>query len=287
MSLVNDVLKDLNQRHAQDRMALHTAHANMPPSKAKLILWLLLIVTWSICIALTTFIVLKQNPNKSQYFELPEELFVIEEGNLLDTQNAENLNKVNPQENEYKLIENEGVSNIVVVNSNSVKAEASKEKKHKTKKIELVTQSKQSKAADMAIESINTGDSKKAKSLITQAPKTIRKEINLRLMMKENPGEVLNYIKENYQGYLFRPDLLAMAAQAQQRSNEHLAAISIYKKLIEMQPIDARWRAGMAISLEAVGEIKSAKKLYELALSMPGLPKALLVYSQTRLNVLL
>ncbi len=285
MSLVNDVLKDLNQRHAQDRMALHTSNVNMPPPKTKLILWLLLAVAWTICTALTTFIIFQQYSSKNQTFELPEELFLIDKEETSNPQGVSDFEKSNYLENEF--IGNERISKTVIANINPIKTKPSKEKELKNIKNKLVTQSKQSKAVDIAIKSINSGDSQKAKSMLTQAPKSIRKEINLRLMMKENPGEVLNYIKENYQGYLFRPDLLAIAAQAQQRSHDHLAAISIYKKLIKMQPRDARWRAGMAISLEAVGEVKGAKKLYKLALSMPNLPRALVVYSQARLNVLL
>ena len=285
MSLVNDVLKDLNQRHAQDRMAHHASTVDVSPPKSKLILWLLLAVTWSICIALTTFIVLQQNSAPKQVFELPTEVFLVESESALKPQNTNDVNNSSLSESEGKLIGNESVAKIVVDNTALIKSKTIEKKE--LKNIKLVTQSKQSKAVNVAINSINSGDSQKARSMLAQAPKSIQKEINLRLMVKENPGEVLNYIKENYQGYLFRPDLLAIAAQAQQRSGDHLAAISIYKKLINMQPRDARWRAGMAISLEAVGEMKSAKKLYKLALSMPNLPRALLVYSQARLKALL
>ena len=285
MSLVNDVLKDLNQRHAQDRMALHASTVNVPSPKSKLILWLLLAVTWSICIALTTFIVLQQNSAPKQNFELPAELFLVETEGVSKLQSTYDFNNASLSKYKGKLIDNESVTEIVVDNTALIKSKTIEKKE--LKNIKLVTQSKQSKAVNVAINSINSGDSQKARSMLAQAPKSIQKEINLRLMVKENPGEVLNYIKENYQGYLFRPDLLAIAAQAQQRSGDHLAAISIYKKLINMQPRDARWRAGMAISLEAVGEMKSAKKLYKLALSMPNLPRALLVYSQARLKALL
>ena len=285
MSLVNDVLKDLNQRHAQERMDLHASTVDVSPPKSKLILWLLLAVTWSICIALTTFIVLQQNSAPKQVFELPSELFLVESESALKPKSTNDFNNSSLSESEGKLIGNDSVAKIVVDNTALIKSKAIEKKE--LKNIKLVTQSKQSKAVNVAINSINSGDSQKARSMLAQAPKSIQKEINLRLMVKENPGEVLNYIKENYQGYLFRPDLLAIAAQAQQRSGDHLAAISIYKKLINMQPRDARWRAGMAISLEAVGEMKSAKKLYKLALSMPNLPRALLVYSQARLKALL
>jgi len=285
MSLVNDVLKDLNQRHAQDRMALHASTVNVPSPKSKLILWLLLAVTWSICIALTTFIVLQQNSAPKQNFELPAELFLVETEGVSKLQSTYDFNNASLSKYKGKLIDNESVTEIVVDNTALIKSKTIEKKE--LKNIKLVTQSKQSKAVNVAINSINSGDSQKARSMLAQAPKSIQKEINLRLMVKENPGEVLSYIKENYQGYLFRPDLLAIAAQAQQRSGDHLAAISIYKKLINMQPRDARWRAGMAISLEAVGEMKSAKKLYKLALSMPNLPRALLVYSQARLKALL
>jgi len=285
MSLVNDVLKDLNQRHAQDRMALHASTVDVSAPKSKLILWLLLAVTWSICIALTTFIVLQQNSAPKQIFELPAELFLVESESAFKPQSTNDFNNSSLTEYEGKPIGNESVEKIEVDNTALIKSKTTEKKEPKN--IKLVTQSKQSKAVNVAIKSINSGDSQTAKSMLAQAPKSIRKEINLRLMIKESPGEVLNYIKENYQGYLFRPDLLAIAAQAQQRSGDHLAAISIYKKLIKMQPRDARWRAGMAISLEAVGEVKGAKKLYELALSMPNLPRALLVYSQARLKALL
>ncbi len=74
-----------------------------------------------------------------------------------------------------------------------------------------------------------------------------------------------------------------MAAQGEQRSGNHESAIQIYKILIPLQPKDARWRAGLAISLEALGDKERAQHLYQLALSMNNLPNSLRRFSEIRL----
>jgi tetratricopeptide (TPR) repeat protein len=150
----------------------------------------------------------------------------------------------------------------------------------------IVTKTAQTIAVGKAVSYIKNGDNQAAKSILGKTPKVFQDEVKLRLMIKENPSFVFPYIKKNYLDYKFQIKLLAMAAQAEQRANNHSSAIALYKRLIAQQPKDARWRAGVAISLEMIGEIKAAKNMYLLAMNMPNLPLALKKFSAQRLTIL-
>lgn len=312
MSVVNDVLKNLNQRHAQEHMAGYISHLYEQKPAPQYLLWLLFfsIISVSIVIAVSQW---NQKNYIVQSIELPSDLFLLDEekasyynesdqtlGEDLPTKkhvtSESSLNNISVEKPSLeKIILDKIVVDKVIKHKNNVggvpaykitneiiKPPSSIKKPNKS----IVNRSAQSQAVDQVVKALKEGDHKAAQIGLDKTPKRIQDEIKLRLMIKESPENVLPYLKGNFIGFSNNPSLLAMAAQAQQRSQQHFSAISIYKKLITIQPKDARWRAGLAISLEASGEKKAAQYMYKLALSMPGLPMSLADFSKTRLSAL-
>jgi tetratricopeptide (TPR) repeat protein len=257
MSVVNDVLKNLDQRHAQEKMRDSAAYS-FPQERSKSY-WLLgsLLAALCLCIGFALSIWYQVNTNKISINITPD-LFVLDEP----------LAVVNKKE-KVVLTGNKKSSLTDVITPTNI-----------------VTKTAQTIAVGKAVSYIKNGNNHAAKSILGKTPQGFQDEVKLRLMIKENPRDVFPYIKNNYLDYKFQAKLLAMAAQAEQRANNHSSAIALYKRLIIQQPKDARWRAGVAISLEIIGEFKAAKNMYSLAMNMANLPLALKKFSAQRLAVL-
>ncbi len=75
-----------------------------------------------------------------------------------------------------------------------------------------------------------------------------------------------------------------MAAQAQQRAGEHKMAVIYYQRLIKRQPHEVRWLAGLAISLDGLGENDKARMIYKSVLQTGALPPPLKRFVQYRLK---
>jgi len=257
MSVVNDVLKNLDQRHAQEKMqamAPFTYDVARPKSY-----WLLILLLTSllICAVMAINIWLQAQHNKISV-NLPADLF------LIDTIKEPRLLSESKKENPPQKYPN----NTPAANK------------------QMVTKTAQTQAVDVVVNAIKAGDDKTVKSVLAKTPRGLRDEVSLRLMLKENPRQVYPYIKGRHKNFQQQANLLAMAAQAEQKSGNHVSAIELYKRLIVLQPRDARWRAGIGISLENNGKINAAKQMYALAMSLPNLPKALQDFTQQRLDTL-
>jgi len=257
MSVVNDVLKNLDQRHAQEKMqamAPFTYDVARPKSY-----WLLILLLTSllVCAVMAINIWWQAQQNKISV-NLPADLFLIDV----------------PQEKPLQ------------VESKIDKQPKKAFTKNPDANQQMVTKTAQTQVVDVMVNAIKAGDEKTVKSVLAKTPRGLRDEISLRLMLKENPRQVYPYIKGRHKNFQQQANLLAMAAQAEQKSGNHVSAIELYKRLIVLQPRDARWRAGIAISLENNGKIPAAKQMYALAMSLPNLPKALKDFSQQRLDAL-
>ncbi len=262
MSVVNDVLKNLNQRQAQHKMLNSISFVYREEKKSPIMWWLLvsLALLLSLLMALVLYFPFADNINRLFIediapIELPDNLFMIAPSNSNNTP--------------------VGIHSTAHINITS-------SKKNETKP--LVSKTQQTQALEVAMAGIKSGDTQQVKSVLESTPKSIQDAIKLRLMLKEQPDQVLPYIERHYKNFLNQQDLLAIAAQAQQRAGEHKSALKLYESLIRSQPQDARWRVGFAISLEASGHKLDAKKMYNLALNMPQLPPALKRFSVNRLS---
>lgn len=290
MSVVNDVLKNLNQRHARENMARHIPHLYDSKPAPPYILWLVLAITLSLSLVVAVF-QWQQSNYVQQSIELPSDLFLLDEKDAFHepSQNNYLVSESITSQNKHTELNNEKTSLKQAAPEKKSSDNLSNQNIKPTLRRSnsaIVNKSQQSESVDQVVAALKVGNHEAVQADLSKTPKSIQGEIQLRMMVKESPEKVLPYINNNFGDYSKNPSLLAMAAQAQQRIQQHFSAISIYKQLIQVQPKDARWRAGIAISLEASGEVNAARRMYQLALSMPGLPRSLAAFSQKRLSAL-
>lgn len=110
--------------------------------------------------------------------------------------------------------------------------------------------------------------------------------VRARLLMVSQPDQVVPYLQRIAPDFMQDADLLSIAAQAEQKQSRHTSAVNYYQQLIRLQPADPRWRVGLAISLDAMGNKTDALRLYELSMGMGNLPPALMNFLQKRIAVL-
>lgn len=277
MSVVNDVLKNLDQRQInyQDPAAVqfyYEAHGN---KNIWLTLGLIVSVLLLFVISAVAIYFYQQQTDKvdSASLVLSDDFFIVPEAELATTEQyveAHEINETHLLKSSKALKSDSGQIIEAQTNTQSVN--------------QIVKQTESSKASGLIIDAANNGNIEAEKSKISLASKKVQNEVHLRMLLKNDPGSVLTTIKRQHPDYLKEPILLALAAQGQQRSGNHDSAVQLYKHLIPLAPKDARWRAGLAISLETLGDNTSAARLYALALSMNNLPSSLKRFSESRLK---
>lgn len=82
------------------------------------------------------------------------------------------------------------------------------------------------------------------------------------------------------------PDLATLLATVYQRVGRHADAVATFSRVTELRPGDARAWLGLAISLEAEQKPKLARRAYDRAQQLSGLPPSLAKYAEKRLAVL-
>jgi tetratricopeptide (TPR) repeat protein len=299
MSVVNDVLKNLDQRKKNTQMAGASPFFYEEEKSSNKWLWLGLMLAMICCSVMASIIYLQYSETNKELLqqlapisankvieELPEDLFIanikiekseVVEGkdlNIVTSNNILSSNKINAIQPESEL------TAAVPVLLKPLEKKIIK----KIPEILIAKRTETSKASESAVSAINSGDMNAARSNLEQASRKVQEEVKLRLLLKENPAEVLLRIKSKHNDYEKNPTLLALAAQGQQRAGLHGSAVELYKALIPLEPEQSKWRAGLAISLESLGDKASAKRLYELALSMNNLPISLRRFSESRLT---
>ena len=82
------------------------------------------------------------------------------------------------------------------------------------------------------------------------------------------------------------PEFHALLAAAEQRSGAHAMAATRYKNLLQIEPTNGSWIVGLAISLAALGDSRTAARLFNQALDDRNLPEPLRAYaSRERLRI--
>jgi hypothetical protein len=302
MSVVNDVLKNLNQRQSIQEQGGFTPYLFQEQSSNAKWLWLGLAVSIALCLALTGFILGQSNKtDAASYVPLPDSLFtysgpvVMDQGKReLDATPSdseiykiESSSKILSQQAEILELRSLIDSALPVAEVKKITPKQVTSNKTTPKNIvvanNIVKRTDASEASESVVAAINNGDLNGAKNKVSQASKRIQDEVQLRVLLKENPSAIMAEIKRQHPNFISNPRLLALAAQGQQRSGEHESAVNLYTQLIPLAPNEARWRAGLAISLETLGDKSSAERLYKLALSMGTLPYSLKRFSESRL----
>lgn len=312
MSVVNDVLKNLDQRHSQRAVAGGSPFFYEEESSNNKWLWFGLALAVISCGIMAAFIYLQYSvadsglsqqivsvETESLIDELPEDLFIVEAVEQeLNADIAEGISgdlngftvKNNQDIPDFK---NEVVKKTVVeqptIKTSTIKKPVVEKPVTRQQPLEnakqvIAKKTQASKASESAVAAINSGDSAAARSNLEQASRKVQEEVQLRLLLKDNPAQVYLRIKSKYRDYKNNATLLALAAQGEQRAGLHNSAVQLYKALIPLEPEQSKWRAGLAISLEGLGDTGSAKRLYELALSMNNLPGSLRRFSEIRLK---
>ena len=278
MSVVNDVLKNLDERKSIETSAgLNSLYFQNSNEQSK---WLWVGLGVSLAMS-TILLILLLKPevfelkSDSEQVVLPNDLFMLE--NESPTQ----------KETSHPIKEIVTVTDPVVIKQDKVvNFPIQKNLDSKSSDNEIVKKTQESKATETVMSAIKKGDMDKVKSTFSTASKNIQDEVQWRMLLKVNPQLVWPKIKQKYPDYLTQPRLLALSAQGQQRAGDHNSAVQLYKKLIPLEPSDGRWRAGLAISLESLGDTDNAKKLYNIALGMNNLPFSLMRFTQQRLEKL-
>lgn len=108
----------------------------------------------------------------------------------------------------------------------------------------------------------------------------------IKKLMISEPEKVWPYIKKLLPITNDKVSLLALGAQGEQRSNHHNTALSLYATLSKLEPNEAKWKVGSAISLDALSEKKQAIKSYQQALELSPLPPALYSFVRQRIDQL-
>jgi len=261
MSVVNDVLKNLEKRQVKKNMQGSNAFVVQESSKENYLFWGMVCLSFSLVISVSVFAYVWMHSSGAQ--PLPYDMLLPQESALQSSQGYEKAKSLTP-----------------------VQIEQTQEKPKPAAKASMVTKTPSTQASETAIQAINQGNTEQAKLSLAKSTPDVQDQVKLRLMLKDNPQHVLGYIQKNYH-YQDNPALIAMAAQGQQRSGKHKSAVVLYRKLIRLQPNNAKWRSGIAISYEILGMEKKAESAYKLALSMPNLPTALRAFSESRLKKLI
>jgi len=141
-------------------------------------------------------------------------------------------------------------------------------------------------AEEDALDAYEDGKIQTVKKLIKHTQPGIQENFRLRIMLKEEPEKVLPYLKRNKPGFENHGELLALAAQAQQRSGDYRTSAIYYQRLIKTTPSEPRWHAGLAISLDGLGEKKKAVTIYRSVLKSNALPVPLRRFVKQRLTKL-
>ena len=287
MSVVNDVLKNLNQRKSLDGEVGSTPYYFQDQPKVGKWLW------FGVCCVLTTVLVISYNDfnqdSKSDIY-LPEDVFLAstysEEANRPRDLIEKNTSRLSLSKEPLTKdsITSDGSEPKLATTINTQEIQKKDKVLNSKKETNVVQRTAESKASESVVDALNTGDIDQAKVNLSNASKRVQNEVQLRLLLKENPKEILPRIRRFHPNFIENPSLLALAAQGQQRAGSHESAVELYTKLIPLEPNDARWRSGLAISLEKLGDSNSAKRLYKLALSMGGLPYSLKRFSESRLE---
>jgi len=310
MSIVNDVLRNIEQRKQSISISSDSAVYYKTDNSKPFYYWLALIVSVIISMGLIVFTVMQYQINGNDFSQdlltLPEDLFIVSEEGMVNagyekseidaiksletTDNVSSISGIPEPVIDQPLLTNTKdkpanplPKNITTDTSRLSRQPASSSQNSASSQV-VANETVSSKATENVVAALNSRDINSVESQVKLASLKVQNDVKIRRMMKNNPDQVMPYLKNNFTNFSKTPSILALAAQGEQRSGNHINAIQIYKKLIPLQPKDARWRAGLAISLEAIGDTARAQNLYQLALSMNNLPASLRRFSTSRLS---
>ncbi|GAA3929402.1 hypothetical protein [Litoribacillus peritrichatus] len=108
--------------------------------------------------------------------------------------------------------------------------------------------------------------------------------LKARILLQRSPEALVQYIDQEKLDIAASDELLAICANAFQRSGDHVRSVKSYDLLVQRQPTEGRWWLAMAYSLEAVQLKEKAHKAYQLALQAGSLPANARGYAVVQAN---
>lgn len=317
MSVIHDVLKDLHDRHRQQQLdeCLPFMKDNVAePNKRKWLLYSTWIVTFACLYLVVNLSVLREplhdplngflsmvNPitrdasdhevvpglkPEIKFSQNPHENNLMGEDAIL-SKTLEQSDQINPVPLEYldskkTVIKEAEIIHQEIENTTTVRNEKSLSQAINEDSIkEQASDIKRAKASPIV--KYKSQENMRAVAVSTQS---ILDEGRIKLWMKDEPKKVWPYIKNHVPDFMNHTHLIALSAQAEQRSEHHEQAMYLYNVLINREPRQGRWKIGMAISLDAQGNQGSAKTYYQQGLSDQSLPAALKQFTYQRLQLL-
>lgn len=294
MSVIHDVLQNLDAKRAA--LTASPLPVNAQPQSRRLGLWLGISLSLLFNLLLLVYLFW---PVSEPVPELPPEVFSLQnpspEPENIAQQNT--VAEISPAASNPVTSSPGPINKIADIQPTAVPAPVPSTPVVNTQKAPVAPEARQaaavqiektdsSKAMEKVLESVNNGAS------LSPAKANLALDINehpvvrARLLMASDPDQVLPYLQRAVPDFMQDSDLLSIAAQSEQKQARHTTALKFYQQLIHLQPADARWRAGLAISLDAMGNQRDALRLYELAIGMGNLPPALANFVQKRINVI-
>lgn len=260
MSVLNDVLKNLDEQKAQQRATLLTDRVY----EVKTLPW----YVWGLLGFMFTAIV-----------ALSVQVFFLQSNRLDIPDNLYDFEPLTTEASATQMQTEQPISSAPAASTQSTAASSEAGEG-------IVRKTQSTRAQEAAITALQAGETEQVKKILVQTEPTMRQNLNLRVMLKETPEKVVPYLQTNEPGFMANNELLALAAQAQQRAGEHRMAVVYYQQLIKRQPSEARWHAGLAISLDGLGERDQAISIYQSVLNAGALPAPLKRFVQYRLKKL-
>jgi tetratricopeptide (TPR) repeat protein len=125
---------------------------------------------------------------------------------------------------------------------------------------------------DAAIKSFDSGDLIEANRLVDESlflkPTQAAHILKLRMLLLSSVKDIIPYIYKYQLSILDSTELLAIYAQASQRSGQYKKAQWAYQKLLQAEPAHEGWFLGLALSFEHLGNVEQAVKHYHQAIQL-------------------
>lgn len=110
------------------------------------------------------------------------------------------------------------------------------------------------------------------------------------LMASDQYGDALAVLENRYQGpqdnMLEDWEFLSLLAPLYQRQERHIESVRVFRKLLDLNPEQAQWWIGQAISLEALGMREDALAAYLRSTRIPSIDARLKKYADARIGLL-
>ncbi|NQD37297.1 hypothetical protein HPT27_09680 [Permianibacter sp. IMCC34836] len=115
---------------------------------------------------------------------------------------------------------------------------------------------------------------------------SVRQWLGTEFLQQQQFAAALTVLQQQPPTMIEAPDYHAVLALAEQQTGAHAAAAARYRGLLNLQPEHGRHYAGLALSLEPLGDNAGALAAWRAALRDPQLPTAVAQFGRQRLQQL-